>query len=109
MRRLSFLMLVAGLGCGNDVSSADDAKRAYIGLDPSVDKAINLGFDGFNMASSANIAPQTAHGASSGTLTVTGTVDQGASANKSMHLAFALEHYSDDGKVFYATDPAALP
>jgi len=51
---------------------------------------MQLGFDGFNSASSANIATQTAAGAKSGTLTVTGQVDQGASANKGMRLQVAL-------------------
>ncbi len=103
---LALLLLAA---CGNNVSSSADAQKAYLGLDPSVDKAITLGFAGFNSATSANISPQTADGGVSGTLTVTGQVDQGASNNKGMRLAEALSGYSDDGKITYDTDPNALP
>jgi len=101
--------LAAFAACGNDVNSTEDAKKAYLGLDPSVDKAITLGFAGFNAASSANIAPQTADGGVSGTMTVTGQVDQGTSANKGMRLSDALSNYSDDGQIRYNTDQAALP
>jgi hypothetical protein len=95
--------------CGDGVKSEEQARRAYLGLDAHVDKAITLGFAGFNAASSANIMPQMTTGAMSGTLVVTGQVDQGASANKEMRLKEALTNYSDDGKLSYATDPAALP
>lgn len=95
--------------CGNDVNSTADAQKAYLGLDPSVDKAITLGFAGFNAATSANIAPQSADGGVSGSMTITGQVDQGSSANKGMRLADALSNYSDDGHVTYNTDSAALP
>ena len=74
-----------------------------------MDKAITLGFAGFNSASSANISPQSADGGVSGTMTVTGQVDQGTSANKGMRLLDALSSYSDDGKVTYNTDSNALP
>lgn len=95
--------------CGGGVNSTDDAKKAYLGLDPSVDKAITLGFAGFNAATSANIAPQSADGGFSGTMTVTGQVDQGTSANKGMRLFDALSNYSDDGQIKYTTDQAAPP
>jgi hypothetical protein len=106
---LAIASIAAAAACGGGVNSTDDAKKAYLGLDPSVDKAITLGFAGFNAASSANIAPQTADGGSSGTMTVTGQVDQGASANKGMRLNDALSNYSDDGQIKYNTDQAALP
>jgi hypothetical protein len=61
---LAFLGAFAA--CGNDVSSTEDAKNAYLGLDPSVDKGITLGFAGFNAASSANIDAQSADGGVSG-------------------------------------------
>jgi hypothetical protein len=96
-------------GCGDNVMSAEDAKQAYLGLDASIDKAIQLGFDGFNAASSANIAPQMTTGTVSGTLTVTGQVDQGASANKGMRLFTSYVMYNDDNKTTYDTDMAALP
>lgn len=109
MRSSSIVALVLLAGCGNGVSSTEQAQKAYLGLDPSVDKAITLGFAGFNSASSANISAQTADGGVSGTMTVTGQVDQGVSANKGMRLFDALSNYSDDGKVTYNTDPSSLP
>lgn len=105
MRQTSFLVCAAltlGIGCGSGVSSDEQARRAYLGLDAHVDKAIQLGFDGFNSASSANISPQATTGQASGTLTVTGQVDQGSSPNnKGMRLVEALVKYSDDGKLVY--------
>jgi hypothetical protein len=101
--------------CGGDdskkdaVQSTEDAERAYLGLDASIDRAITLGFDGFNAASSANIAPQAASGDASGTMTVTGQVDQGSSSNKTMRLSEALAGYADDPKLVYDTDAAMLP
>jgi len=95
--------------CGNDVNSTADAQKAYLGLDPSVDKAITLGFAGFNAATSANIDPQSADGGVSGTMTITGQVDQGTSANKGMRLSDALSNYSDDGHITYSTDSSAIP
>ena len=109
MRSSSILVVSLLAACGNGVSSSADAEKAYLGLDPSVDKAITLGFAGFNSASSANISPQSAGGGVAGTMTVTGQVDQGSSANKGMRLNDALSNYSDDGKVTYNTDPNALP
>jgi len=96
--------LAIGLaGCSDDVGSEEDARRAYIGLDKSVDKAMQLGFQGFNAASSANIDPQTTNGDKSGTITIGGKVDQGASANKTMTLDETLKDYSDDGQITYDT------
>ena len=109
MRSSPIVALLILVGCGNDVSSTEQAQKAYLGLDPSVDKAITLGFAGFNSAQSANISPQTADGGVAGTMTVTGQVDQGASANKGMRLLEALSNYSDDGKVTYNTDPSSPP
>jgi hypothetical protein len=91
------------VGCGGGVGSEDDAKRVYLGLDTSIDKAIQLGFDGFNAASSANIPPQTAKGAKGGTMTIAGQVDQGASDNKTMNLTETLVMYTDDGLLVYDT------
>ena len=115
---LSFAFLL--MCCGSDsVSSQDDARRAYLGLDLSVDRALNLGFKGFNDASSANIPTEVGNGDASGTLTVTGQVDQGASDNKEMRLKTAYAGYQDrqppgDGPgaplgLTYDTDAAALP
>src|SRR5882724_10545790 len=112
------LFLVAVACGGTQVSSDEQARRAYLGLDKSIGKALTLGFAGFNAASSANIDPQTAPGDKSGTLTVTGQVDQGASPNKGMRLRVGLANYSDgdvvpDGgspvAVTYQTDAGAEP
>jgi hypothetical protein len=99
------LFLTAGVfGCGQDeVSSDEQARRAYLGLDNSIQKSLQLGFAGFNAASSANIPAQLIGGDASGTLTITGQVDQGASANKGMRLRVGMREYSD-GKVVLAED-----
>jgi len=81
--------------CSSNVSSTEDAKRAYMALDGAVSKSIELGFDGFNSATSANISPQTDNGDTAGTLVVTGQVDQGSSANKTMRLLLAMAGYND--------------
>lgn len=106
----STLSALALAGCGGDgVSSAEDAERAYKGLDSSIDQAIQLGFDGFNAASSANIPPQMGKGTMTGTMTISGKVDQGSSSNKTMTLNEALEAYSNDGKLTYDTSDSGLP
>ena len=92
------------IGCGGGVSSEEQARRAYLGLDTHIDKSITLGFLGFNAASSANISPQM-----TGTLTISGQVDQGNSANKGMRLVEDLVGYSDDGVLIYATDATKRP
>jgi hypothetical protein len=95
---------------GPGVHSTDDARRAYLGLDASVDKAITLGFQGFNAASSANIPTQQTTGNASGTMSIGGQVDQGNSSNKTMRLTDTLTAYSDDGVTAYDSSgsPAAL-
>lgn len=97
------LSAVLSAGCGGGVDSDEQARRAYIGLDAAIDKAINLGFAGFNAASSANIPAQMTTGTAAGTLKVTGQVDQGASNNKGMRLITEFTGYSDDTKLFYVT------
>ena len=73
------LFLLGAVGCtDNTVNSDEAARRAYLGLDNSIEKSLNLGFAGFNAATSANIAPQTTTGTTTGMLTVTGQVDQGS-------------------------------
>ena len=100
MKVLLLAAVLAASACGSDaVNSVGDAQNAYLGLDLSIDKAITLGFNGFNSASSANISPQITNGTASGTLTVTGQVDQGASANKGMRLFTAFANYSDNGEI----------
>jgi hypothetical protein len=110
LTRLALTLTLFVVGCGNgSVHSDADAQKAYLGLDASIDKAINLGFDGFNAASSANIPTQMTTGTLQGTLTVDGQVDQGASTNKTMRLTTAYVMYADSGKVIYDTTATALP
>jgi hypothetical protein len=91
IRILSILLFT----CSGAVSSDEAARRAYLGLDKAIGKSMDLGFQGFNAASSANIPAQMTTGDKSGTLTITGQVDQGASANKEMRLNVDMVHYSD--------------
>ncbi len=90
-------MLAAAAGCSDDdaIDSDEAARRAYLGLDVSIGVSLNLGFDGFNAANSANIPPQMTAGVASGTLTISGQVDQGASTNKGMRLQVGMVDYSD--------------
>src|SRR5713226_5596965 len=83
-RNSVFFVILLVAGCSSGVNSTADAQKAYLGLDASVDKAVTLGFNGFNTANSANISPQSTSGTVSGTITVTGQVDQGTSSNKGM-------------------------
>ncbi len=90
-------LLLVAVGCdGDDIDSDTEARRAYLGFDNAIDKAIGLGFDGFNAASSANIPPQDGVGDVDGTMTISGQVDQGASSNKEMRLLVDLVAYADD-------------
>jgi hypothetical protein len=105
----SIFVFAFGLaGCSDDVGSEEEARRAYVGLDKSVDKAIQLGFQGYNLAANANIDPQSTNGTKAGTLTVTGKVDKGSSDNKTMDLNEEMKGYSDDGLITYDTT-ATLP
>jgi len=104
--RFVFVLLLACNGGG--VDSNETAKQAYLGLDESIDKAITLGFQGFDDAKSANIPTEQTTGDVSGTMTVTGQVDQGASANKEMRLLEALGDYADsDAGIVYDTSADA--
>jgi hypothetical protein len=99
-------LLVTTVACGDDgdeVDTEEKARRAYLLLDTMVEKAMDLGFEGFNAATSANIPSQTNTGAVQGTINVTGKVDQGSSSNKGMRLFVELIDYSDD------KDEADLP
>jgi hypothetical protein len=99
MQKIFGLILVTALfgACsdGDDIDSNEEARRAYFGLDGSVEKSLQLGFAGFNAAQSANIDPQMMAGDDSGMLTITGQVDQGASANKGMRLRVGMVDYYD--------------
>jgi hypothetical protein len=82
--------------CTPEVDSEEKARLAYLGLDRGIQRAMQLGFDGFNAATSANIPTQSASGEVSGDMTISGQVDQGASDNKGMRLDMALEDYADE-------------
>lgn len=90
------LALAFASACGPpQVSSADSARIAYLGVDKVVSKSLALGLQGFNAATNANIADQTANGDVSGKIVVGGQVDQGASSNRTMTLTTTLTDYSD--------------
>lgn len=107
MNRRQFLtsLAVAGvslelLACGQ--GKVDDevaARRAYLGLDRAIDRALKLGFDGYNAASNANIPEQSEPGDLSGTMVVGGQVDAGVSNNKEMRLLVTLDDDYSDGPV----------
>lgn len=95
----------------DEIASTAEAEKAYLALDPSITQAIDLGFQGFATASSANIAPQTLAGTKAGSLTVAGKVDQGASTNKNMDLTLYFAGWSSDGHLTFDTpaDTAVQP
>src|SRR5688500_20391968 len=93
---LPIVLLGVCVGCSDvGVDSDEEARRAYLGLDKSIEKSLNLGFTGFNAATSANISPQAGTGDAAGSLTITGQVDQGSSDNKGMRLYVAMVDYED--------------
>jgi hypothetical protein len=99
MTYLVVALSIASVACSDDgVDSDEEARRAYLGLDKSIEKSLNLGFQGFNLASNANIDPQMMAGDEAGMLTISGQVDQGSSDNKGMRLNIALVDY-DDGPI----------
>jgi hypothetical protein len=98
------VLSMACVACSDDgVDSDEEARRAYLGLDKSIEKSLNLGFDGFNAAQSANIDPQMMPGDADGMLTISGQVDQGSSANKGMRLNVSMVGY-DDGNIVINDD-----
>ncbi|MCC6523458.1 MAG: hypothetical protein IT373_12440 [Polyangiaceae bacterium] len=115
LRALGALAALPGLlaACSGGVSDEEGARIAYLGADGSIALALRLGFAGFNAASSANIPTQQGAGLESGTLTITGQVDQGASNNKGMRLDASYASYSDgpveDIRVVYDSEtPVAI-
>jgi hypothetical protein len=104
MRIFTCLALILVTACGSDeVDSDEQARRAYLGLDASIEKSIALGFQGFNLSSNANIDDQTTAGGAGGTLTVGGKVDSGSSTNKGMRLYVGMVDY-DEGPVVVNND-----
>lgn len=115
------LSILSG-ACGGDdsVDSDEEARRAYLGLDNSIEKSLNLGMDGYSAADNANIPDQSGVGEVDGTIVVSGQVDAGVSNNKEMRLyiemvdyndgPFAIDEDSDEElDITYNTDAAALP
>jgi hypothetical protein len=106
---LAFGAIVLFAACANhNVNNEESAQRAYLGLDHAVDRAMNLGFAGFNAASSANIPPQTGMGDVAGTMTVSGQVDHGASSNRQMRLQTDLAGYEDVVPVAAGSSDASM-
>jgi hypothetical protein len=96
IRNSLVLAALALAACGSDdIDSDEEARRAYFGLDRSIEKSLTLGFAGFNSAQSANISPQMAAGTTAGMLVITGQVDQGSSDNKGMRLRVGMVGYTD--------------
>ncbi len=119
MHRLALFAVLFGACTSDSVDSNEQARRAYLGLDPSIGKSLNLGFAGFNAANSANIPTQMSNGDLTGKLSISGQVDQGSSANKQMRLVVGLVAYSDGPfeidaahdtiDITYDTDATAAP
>lgn len=105
MKHFAFAALALA-ACSDDdgIDSNEEARRAYFGLDASVEKSLALGFAGFNAANSANIDPQMMPGDAAGMLTITGQVDQGSSANKGMRLRVGMVDYNDGDFVIVDED-----
>src|SRR2546429_1114911 len=109
----------ASCGSSNSINSDEQARRAYLGLDKSVSKCLALGFQGYNAATNANIPTEMATGDATGTMSVSGHVDQGNPSQVSMGLSIDMTIYSDgrfvvDDKgntitVTYATNSASPP
>lgn len=99
----SFALVLTTLGSAScssgNVNDEEAARRAYLGLDRAVDRALELGFAGYNAATNANIPEQSAPGDESGTMSVGGQVDQGNSDNKGMRLEVTLSEDYSDGPV----------
>ena len=74
--------------------------RVYLGLDTSIDKALQLSFAA---GSSTNIPPQSAKGKLAGTMTIRGQVAVGAPTNNAMNLTAQLVMYSDIDQLTYDT------
>lgn len=93
---LAAAVVLSGACGSDDVSSEEDARLAYMGLHVMIDKAVNLGLEGYNEADSANIADQEGEGDVEGRIVVGGQVDQGVSDNKELRLDIELEAYRDE-------------
>jgi hypothetical protein len=95
MQLRAFLTLTLCACTSSNVDSNEQARRAYLGLDESISKSLDLAFAGYNAASSANIPTELGSGAASGTITVAGKVSHGNPQQASMSVTAALDQYSD--------------
>jgi hypothetical protein len=95
MKSIAFLCAVLGACTNNTVDSDEQARRAYLGLDKSISKSLDLGFEGYDAATSANISQQTGSGDAGGTLAINGKVDQGTQSQATMTLEVGMTSYSD--------------
>ncbi|MBK8261944.1 MAG: hypothetical protein IPK80_11495 [Nannocystis sp.] len=93
------LCLAACAGGGGEVDNEESARLAYLGFNRAIDRAIKLGFDGFNAASNANIPEQSEPGELGGLMIIGGQVDAGASNNKGMRLKLTVQDNYIDGAV----------
>src|SRR5512140_2153214 len=108
---VSLLLVLGACGSSDSVDSNTQARRAYLGLDKSLSKSLQLAFAGYDAATNANIPAQTAAGDKSGMLVIGGKVDSGNCSQLSMGLAVGMTSYSDgtfkdgstDLNVTYAT------
>ena len=92
-------LLFAACSSDDSVNSNEQARRAYLGLDKSVSKSLELGFKGYDAATSANIPPEMITGDAGGMLTITGKVDQGNPSQATMDLDVGMVKYTDGGVV----------
>lgn len=96
---LACIALVAACSSDNNsVNNDEQARRAYLGLDKSISKSLELGFTGYDAATSANIPAEMVAGDTGGTLTINGKVDQGNPSQVVMTLSVAMVKYTD-GKI----------
>lgn len=97
MRNIAWILLLALAACGSDnsVDSNTQAKRAYLGLDKSISKSLQLAFAGYDAATNANIPTQMANGDKTGMLVIGGKVDSGNCSQLSMGLDVGMTNYSD--------------
>lgn len=96
MRNFACIFLIVLGACSdNSVDSTTQARRAYLGLDKSISKSLQLAFAGYDAATNANIPMQMTAGDKSGMLVIGGKVDSGNCSQLSMSLDVGMTSYSD--------------
>jgi hypothetical protein len=118
MRNFVCLLIFVGACTNNSVDSDTQARRAYLGLDKSISKSLELTFQGYDTGMT-NFPPQMTTGDKTGTITVSGKADSGNCSQLSIGINVGMTNYSDgpfkDGSttlnVTYATstDTAMQP